>query len=70
MGPTSHYRTRKAYRSPEETGERRRTAGNALFPETEAGPKGQAGAKVPVLHVVWPDLLARNARGCMEAGAS
>src|SRR5215471_4040158 len=59
-----------AYRSPEETGERRRTARCTLFAETEAESKGQAGAEVPVLRFVRPDLSAGCAGGSMGAGAS
>src|SRR6516162_9644288 len=59
-----------AYRSPEETGERRRTARETLFAETEAESKGQAGAEVPVLRFIRPGLSARGAGGGKGAGAS
>src|SRR5437588_8466052 len=59
-----------AYRSPEGTGEWRRTPRQTLFAETEAESKGQAGTEVPVLRFIRPDLSARCAGGGMEAGAN
>src|ERR1035437_8158701 len=59
-----------AYRSPEGTGEWRRTPRQTLFAETEAEPKGQAGAEVPVLRFVRSGLSARCAGSGMETGAS
>jgi len=35
-----------------------RDVGETLSTETEAESEGEAGAEVPVLHVIWPDILA------------
>src|SRR5581483_488404 len=54
------------------TGERRRRgdAGETLFTETEAAAEGEAGAAVPVLRAVRPDLSAGRAGRRLETGAS
>src|ERR1035437_4898121 len=68
LGRDSRYGRMGAYRRPEETGERRRTPRQTLYAETEAEPKGQAGAEVPVLRTVRPDLSARCAGSGLETG--
>src|SRR6266853_3221 len=70
LGRKSDYGKMGAYRSPEGTGERRRTPRQTLFAETEAESKGQAGAEVRVLRIVRPGLSARCAGSGMETGAS
>ena len=46
------------------TGQQRWAAGENFSIETETGSKGQAGAEVPVLRFVWPDLSDR----CVGSG--
>src|ERR1700675_1132671 len=70
LGRDSRYGRMGAYRSPEETGEWRRTPRQTLFAETEAEPKGQAGTEVPVLFALRRDLSARWVGSGMETGAS
>ena len=41
-----------------------------LSTETEAGPKGQTGTQVSVLHALWAHLRQADAHGGLEPGAS
>ena len=45
-------------------------AAQTLSTETEAGPKGQTGTQVSVLHALRADLRQRDAPGGLEPGAS
>ena len=45
-------------------------AGETLSTETEAELESEAGAKVSVLHPVWPNLSTRRIGNGMETGES
>src|SRR5689334_10104965 len=62
LGGNSHYGRTATEREPG-------NAGESLFAEAEAEPKGQAGTEVPVLCVVRPDLSHGCAGGSMGEGA-
>src|SRR5271165_7090079 len=61
LGENAHYGNRRAYWSGRGNCARKRTAGQTLSAETEAGPKGQAGTTIPVLRLVSCSSASRVA---------